>query len=120
LFSPQRFRTYSGTAHGKPEQIPKYGVPVRRAYSAAATMPPVPRVPKPPGTRIPSTPATLRSTSPCSRSPSSPSVKLAVHVALLEVLRLPPAPHHAHVVAEAAVAERLVEALVRVLEGDVF
>ena len=36
--------------------MPKYGVPVLRAYSAAATIPSVPRLPKPPGTRIPSTP----------------------------------------------------------------
>ena len=52
---------------------------------------------------MPSTPASLRSTSPC-----------------LEVLRLHPAAHDAHAVAEAAVAERLVEALVGVLERDVF
>src|SRR5262249_41210880 len=46
--------------------------------------------------------------------------ELAGGVARLQLLRLHPAPHHADAVAEAAVGQRLVQALVGVLEGDVF
>ena len=50
--------------------------------------------------------------------PSTPASFSAAFVGV-ELVRLDPAPHHLHVVAEAAVGERLVQALVGVLEGDV-
>ena len=100
-----RGRRRCGRTHGGPlEAVADAEVrhAVLRAYSAAAIMPPVPREPKPPGTRMPSTPA--------SRSRAA----LA-----LQLLGLDPVQRDLGALGEAAVGERLVQALVGVLEADV-
>ena len=86
-----------------PRQMPKYGTLCSRAKRMALIMPSMPRLPNPPGTRMPSYSSSFALAVAASRDarPRSSDVDL-------------------HVVRQAAVQQRFLQALVGILVLDVF
>ena len=99
------FRAASMQAICMPRQMPKKGTLRSRANWTEAILPSVPRSPKPPGTRM-----------ACIGS----SVGGDLRLGMLEQFGVEPLDVDLHPVGEAAVDERLGQALIGVLQADIF
>ena len=102
---PARFRAPSMQAICMPRQMPKKGISRSRAKLTEAILPSLPRSPKPPGTRI-----------PCSGSSSATTSAFG----MLEQLGVDPLDVDLGAVGDAAVDQRLAQALVGVGQADIF
>ena len=102
---PAVFRAPSMHAICMPRQMPKNGTLRSRAKRTEAILPSLPRSPKPPGTRM-----------PCSGSSSAAMSALV----LLEQFGVEPVDVDLDAVGDAAVDQRLAQALVGVGQADIF